>query len=161
MKLYEIAEAYNSLENVETTDEIQMVLDNIADEFDKKVENIVYYIKDFESDAEALRTEEKRLAEKRRALDNKAKYLKEYIFNSMKVVGKDKVKAGTYDLRIQKNPKSVRILNESELLDEYFKYKKEIDKTKIKEAIEEGIEVAGAELVQGEGLRIKWEIIVC
>lgn len=155
MRLYEITEAYLSLESLEETEDIKEVLDSISDEQDVKIENIVYVVKNLEAEIKAYREEEKRLAEKRKSKERKAKFLLDYIFSNMKAIGKDKVKAGTYDLRIQKNPKSVRIYDEEQLFDEYFKYKKEVDKKKIKEAIENGIEVAGAEIVQGEGLRIR------
>lgn len=155
MKLYEIAEAYQSLESIEADEDVKKVLDSIGDEFDQKAENIVYVIKDYETDMEALRNEEKRLTDKRRSLDKRKKYLVDYLYNNMKVTGREKIKAGTFDLRIQKNPWAVKVLDESLIDGDYFKIKKEIDKKKIKEDIENGINVVGAELVQGEGLRIK------
>ncbi len=155
MNLYEITEAYMALDNLEPSEDIKHYLSGISDEFDQKVENITYVIKNNEAEIEALKKEEKRLADKRRALENKNEYLKDYTFENMKVLGKDKVKAGTFDLRIQKNPKSVNIINADLISDDYLRIKKELDKTKIKEALEDGLEVEGAELIQTEGLRIR------
>lgn len=155
MNLYEITEAYMALDNLEPNEDIKHYLNGISDEFDQKVENITYVIKNNEAEIDALNKEEKRLANKRRALENKNNYLKDYTFENMKVLGKDKVKAGTFDLRIQRNPKSVNILNPDLINENYLRIKKELDKAKIKEALEEGLEVEGAELVQTEGLRIR------
>ena len=155
MNLYEITEAYMALDNLEPSEDIKHYLSGINDEFDQKVENITYVIKNNEAEIEALKKEEKRLADKRRALENKNKYLKDYTFENMKVLGKDNVKAGTFDLRIQKNPKSVNILNADLISNDYLRIKKELDKAKIKKALEDGLAIDGAELIQTEGLRIR------
>ena len=155
MKLYEITEAYIALDNLEPSEDIKHYLSGISDEFDQKVENITYVIKNNEADIDALKKEEKRLADKRRVLENKNKYLKEYMFENMQFLGKSKIKAGTFDLRIQKNPKSVNILNADLISEDYLKIKKDIDKSKIKKALEEGLKIDGAELIQTEGLRIR------
>lgn len=155
MNLYEITEAYMALDNLEPSEDIKHYLNGISGEFDQKVENITYVIKNNEADIDALKKEEKRLADKRRVLENKNKYLKEYMFENMQFLGKSKIKAGTFDLRIQKNPKSVNILNADLISEDYLKIKKDIDKSKIKKALEEGLKIDGAELIQTEGLRIR------
>ncbi|MFO3716092.1 siphovirus Gp157 family protein [Anaerococcus cruorum] len=155
MNLYEITEAYMALDNLEPSEDIKHYLEGISDEYDQKIENITYVIKNNEGDIDALAKEIKRLTDKRKALENKNKYLKDYMFDSMKIIGKDKVKAGTFDLRIQKNPRSVNIIDADLINEEYFRVKTEIDKSKIKKALEEGLIIEGAELVQTEGLRIR------
>ena len=86
MKLYEITDAYLGLDEVEKTDEIIKVLDGIKDEFDKKAENTVKVIRNFEADIQALRDEEKRLADKRKSLEKKKEDLKEYLYFNMEHV---------------------------------------------------------------------------
>lgn len=107
MNLYDITEAYLALDSLEPSADIQYYLDGINDELESKLESITHVIKNYESDIEALRAEEKRLAEKRRVLENKNKYLKEYMYSNIKALNKDKVKAGVFDLKIQK-----KILNQ-------------------------------------------------
>lgn len=155
MNLYDITEAYLALDSLEPSADIQYYLDGINDELESKLESITHVIKNYESDIEALRAEEKRLAEKRRVLENKNKYLKEYMYSNIKALNKDKVKAGVFDLKIQKNPESIKIINPELITEDYLRIKTDIDKSKIKRALKEGLEVEGAELIQTEGLRIK------
>lgn len=155
MRLYEITEAYMALDNLDDTEDIKVYLGAIQDEFNDKVENITYVIQDYKTQAKILKDEEKRLAEKRRELENKTVYLTDYIYENMKALNMQKAKAGTFDLKIQKNPKSVKILDEAKIADNYIRVKKELDKAKIKEALNNGLIVEGAELIQTEGLRIR------
>ena len=155
MQLYEIAEAYLALDALEPSDDLRTYLDAVEDEFIDKLENITYVIKQYEADSKMLRDEEKRLAGKRKTLENKIAYLKEYAFDNMNAIGMKKAKAGTFNLNIQKNPKSVNIIDDSLIIDDYLRVTKSLDKQKIKEDLSNGLEVAGAELIQTEGLRIR------
>ena len=155
MKLYEITDAYLNLDEVEKTDEIIKVLDGIKDEFDKKAENTVKVIRNFEADIQALRDEEKRLANKRKSLEKKKEDLKEYLYFNMERMQVRKVNAGIFDINIQKNPPSIKILDEATIPDKYKIASYRIDKKTLKDDIKNGVEIEGAELVQTEGIRIR------
>lgn len=155
MKLYEITDAYLSLDEAEKTEEIIKVLDGIKDEFDKKAENTVKVIRNFEADIQALRDEEKRLADKRRSLEKKKKDLKEYLYFNMERLNLRKVNAGIFDINIQKNPQSIKILDEATIPDKYKIASYRIDKKTLKDDIKNGVEIEGAQLVQTEGIRIR------
>lgn len=155
MKLYEITEAYNNLDELEETEEITKYLDLIQDEFNQKSENIVKFIKNIEADSKALKDEEKRLADKRKSLENKTKWLKYYLQNNMERLGNKKIKAGIFNLNIQKNPPSVNVVDEEKIADDYFVIERKLDKKKLKDDLKDGKEIDGAELVQGESLRIR------
>lgn len=58
MKLYEITDAYLSLDEAEKTEDIIKVLDGIKEEFDKKAENVVKAVRNYEGEIQALRDEE-------------------------------------------------------------------------------------------------------
>ena len=155
MKLYEITDAYLSLDEVEKTEEIIKVLDGIKDEFDKKAENTVKVIRNFEADIQALRDEEKRLADKRKSLEKKKEDLKEYLYFNMERLNVRKVNAGIFDINIQKNPQSIKILDEATIPLKYKILTYNLDKKQLKEDIKNGAEIKGAELVQTEGIRIR------
>ena len=155
MKLYEITDAYLSLDEAEKTEEIIKVLDGIKDEFDKKAENTVKVIRNFEADIQALRDEEKRLADKRRSLEKKKKDLKEYLYFNMERLNLRKVNAGIFDINIQKNPQSIKILDEATIPDKYKIASYRLDKKTLKDDIKNGVEIEGAQLVQTEGIRIR------
>ena len=155
MKLYEITDAYLSLDEAEKTDEIIKVLDGIKDEFDKKAENTVKVIRNFEADIQALRGEEKRLADKRKSLEKKKEDLKEYLYFNMERLNLRKVNAGLFDINIQKNPQSIKILDEATIPDKYKIASYRIDKKTLKDDIKDGLEIEGVSLVQTEGIRIR------
>lgn len=153
--LYEITEAYLALDNLEPTEDVMHYLKALNDGFDDKVENLTYVIKNCESDIEAIKGEEKRLADKRKNLENRVLYYKKYLLENMKAINKEKVKAGIFTINIQKNKPKVVVWDQNAIDENYYRIKKEIDKQKIKDDLKLGIEVKGAELVQDEGLRIR------
>lgn len=156
MKLYEIVEAYQNLSELEESEDIKKALDVISDEFDVKAENIVKVIRNMEADEKALRDEEIRLADKRKSIGNKKENLKEYLFSSMRAIGKPKMKAGIFNINIQKNPQSIKIIDVNIIPDKYKIASYKLDKKQLKEDIKEGLDIEGAELVQTEGIRIRW-----
>lgn len=155
MQLYEITEAYLALDNLDDTEDIKVYLGAIQDEFNDKLESTTYVIQNYRSEIEAIKNEIKRLSNKKKSLENKVNFMTDYMYENMKALDMQKAKAGTFDLKIQKNPKSVQILDETKITDDYIRIKKELDKAKIKEALKNGLTVEGAELIQTEGLRIR------
>ena len=155
MKLYEITQAYENLASLEDKEEVGKYLDLIEDEFNQKAENTVKVIKNIGADIKALRDEEKRLAQKRKSLQSNQDWLKFYLQNNMERLGDKKIKAGIFNINIQKNPPSVIIKNEELIADDYFITERKLDKKKLKEDLKDGKEIDGAELTQGESLRIR------
>ena len=87
MSLYEIDRRIEEWEPVldEGTGEVLNFseLDELRMVRDEKIENIALYIKNLDAEAEAIRTEEKALAERRRAAEGKAERLKAYLQRSL------------------------------------------------------------------------------
>ena len=158
-KLYELSTGYKNieylLENGENNEELQVVLDSLGEEIEDKAENIAKLIKNYEADIEAFKTEEKRIAERRRILENDVKRLKEYLFNNMKLTGKTKFKKGTFSFNIAKNPASVEIVNQDIIPMDYRELVEVINKKDILQDLKNGKDVQGAILKQGESLRIR------
>ena len=160
MKLYEISQQYDVLKryinDAEADEEMfQAAFNDIQGALEDKAENIVKLAKNLEGDIEAHRNEEKRLAEKRRFMENRVGRLKMMLQDAMCRMDKQSIKAGTFNLRIQKNPMSLEVIDEGLVPDEYKRQRFEIDKKAILEAIKEGREIAGAEARQTESLRIR------
>lgn len=159
--LYEITERYNNLlellDNEEITQDIlNSALNEVQDEFNEKALNIVKFIKNLESDVNGLDAEEKRLKAKKMAYKNKIEGLKKYLESGMIFSGLKKLNLGVFNISIAKNPPSLNILDEKLIPKEYLiEQAPKIDNTSIKNAIKEGKEIAGCELVQKESLRIK------
>lgn len=158
MKLYELNESFQQVQAMieDGQEGLQDTLESIELAIEDKLENIGKVIKNLESDVKSFKEEEKRLADRRRSLENNIKHLKQYAENSMIVTGDKKIKAGLFTFAIHKNPPSVQVYNETIVPKDYFVTPKPVvDKTKIKEAIKNGETVAGVELKQSESLRIR------
>lgn len=125
----------------------------------EKSQNIIGYTRNIELTIEAMKTEEKRISEQRKALENKLDKFKEYVKKCMEQGGFTKVDTGLGTLTIAKNPMSVEIENEDEVPDE-FKLRvitTKIDKTSIKNHFKETGEILpGIKIVDDKtSLRIK------
>ena len=157
MNLYELSIAFQEVQNMDLDPEVMKdTLDSIEDAIENKAENIAKLVRNLESDVSAYKEEEDRLKTKRQATENKVKWLKTYLEDNMKLTGKTKFKSGMFNFSIQKNPASVNITDERIIPDEFLiQQPPKVDKTSLKEALKNGIEIPGAELKQTEGLRIR------
>ncbi len=135
--------------------DLNSALENIDDEIETKADNIAKILRDFDGDIEALKSEEERLAKKRKAIENRQKHLKEYLQNAMLVLDKRKFKTDLFSFNIQKNAPSLKILDESKIPEDYYKIERKLNKNDLKEAVKNGLFEDAAELVQTESLRIR------
>lgn len=156
MKLFEIDEAIMNCVDMETGEIIDSeMLDKLQMERDKKIENIACWIKNLESDAEALKEQKQVFAERQKAAENKAASLKRFL--SVYLDGQ-KFTAPTVEISFRKS-ESVQINDIDAIADfdtQYIKYAEPTaDKTAIKKALKDGIAIPGAELIQSNNIQIK------
>jgi hypothetical protein len=160
-KLYELAEQYRkfheyveaALESEELTeDDLQMFIDTlegVEDSLEGKVENIVKFLKGIEGDIKSYKAEEQRLAKRRKYLENKFDGLKEYTQSVLELNGIDKVRAGTFNVRLQKNPPSVEVLDATKIPSQYKEPQPDKVLSKlILEDLKTGKEVEGVRLAE-------------
>lgn len=133
-KLYALAEKYvkltelieDALDNLEESgideDDLQMfidTLDSIDDSVEVKVENICKFLKNIQGDIDVFKAEEKRIAQRRKSLENKHDGIKGYMESMLRLMGKTEVKANTFTVKFQKSPASVDVINENDVPQEY------------------------------------------
>jgi hypothetical protein len=134
----------------------QDTLQAIEEAFEDKTENMAKLIKCLEADCKAIKEEEQRLADRRKALENRVSNIKEYLFNQLEVAGVDKVKRPTITVSIQLNNPSVEVLDESIVPSDYMiPQPASIDKKSILQALKDGAVIDGCQLKRTRGLRIK------
>lgn len=159
--LYQITNAFPIImEQEEMTPELKEELEReLTTLLHEKSQNTIGYIRNIELTIEAMKTEEKRFSEKRKALENKLERFKDYVKECMENNGFSKIDTGLGSLTIAKNPMSVEIENEDEIPSEF---KQEIvtvkvDKTAIKNHFKEtGEIIPGTKIVDDKtSLRIK------
>lgn len=157
MNLYELSITFQEVQNMDLDPEVMKdTLDSIGGTFENKAENMAKLIRNLESDRLAYKEEEDRLKTKRQAVENKLEWLKTYLKDCMKLIGKTKFKSGMFNFSIQKNPVSVNITNKKILPEDYLiPQPPKVNNTTLKKALKDGIEVPGAELKQTEGVRIR------
>ena len=157
MNLYELSVSFQEVQNMELDPEVMKdTLDSIEGTLESKLENTTKVIRNRKARITALKAEENRLKKARQSEENAVKWLETYVKDSLKLIGKNKYEAGMFKLSIQKNPLSVNITDENILPEDYLiPQPPKVDKTSLKEALKNGIEVPGAELKQTEGLRIR------
>lgn len=125
----------------------------------EKSQNIIGYVRNMELTVDAMKTEEKRISEQRKGLENKIEKFKNYVKECMERNGFSKIDTGLGSLAIAKNPMSVEIENEDEIPGEFKQeiVTTKIDKTAIKKYFKEtGEIIPGAIIVDDKtSLRIK------
>lgn len=159
MKLYDLTSDYVQLLDMAEQldpDTFKDTLESIQESIEDKVENTAKLIKSIEADVSAIKAEEKRLKERRQVLETKIDSIKNYLKEQLELAGIDKVKRPTITVSIQKNPPSVKVIDEK-LIPSSFMIQQEpkLDKKAILQNLKEGKTVPGVELIHGRGLRIK------
>lgn len=146
LSLYNITNGFVELmDKVEsgelTEEEYNRLGEELAIELQKKSGNIIAYVKNGESFIDAVKAEEKRLADMRKAAENKIAKFKEYVKENMDKLGIEKIQTDLGNLSIAKSPISVEVINEDEIPSEY---KQEIVTVKIdKKAISDNFKETG------------------
>lgn len=161
MKLYEITEELLEAANHEgdelTEQELHQRLNNLAMDFSDKAEGITRLIKNIDAYANAADEEAKRLQAVKKSAQNRAQWLKRYLQDNMRALELTKLQAGVFRLGIQKNPPRVVVDDPGQIPMEYAEEITElrIDKNALKSALQEGQQIPGVHIEQGESLRIR------
>lgn len=158
MSIYDIDDAILSIVDMETGEiEDEKRFDELQMERTQKVENIGCFYKNLVAEAKAMREEETTLAQRRKAVENKAERIKNLL---------------TYALRGQKfeSPRlrcSYRKANSVQIDDSFIDWAREHaddlltfkeptpNRAAIKEALADGREIEHAEIVTNESLQVK------
>lgn len=142
---YEIDEKTGEILNANQLDALELERDN-------KIEQLCLYVKNLKSDAAAYKAEKDGFAKKQKAAENKAESIKNYIAY---ILAGDKFKTDRVTVSYRKS-EQVECLDMSLVDDDYLRFKEpELDKTKIKKALKEGIKVGGCMLVERQNMNIK------
>ena len=159
LSLYQITSAFPMLmEQEEITPELKEQLEKeLTELLQQKSQNIIGYTKNIELTIEAMKTEEKRISEQRKALENKLDNFKQYVKECMEQNGINKIETGLGTISIAKNPISVEIENEEEVPNEFKTIitTTKIDKTKIKDNFKETGEIPEGVKINTENTRLQ------
>lgn len=162
-KLYEIKNEFNELllmadEQGLSLDDIKDTIDGIEFEFEEKADSTAKMIRSLIADADAVKAEKDRLADREKALRNSADNLKKYLETMMLEVDKKKFKTKLFSFNIQKNAPIVKVEVDELLPKKYLiPQPDKVDKKQLLKDLKAGVIEANENmrLVQTESLRIR------
>ncbi len=156
MKFYEIDEMIDAAlaelvdEDGVINEEAEAYLDSLEIAREQKTEGVLLAIKGMKAEAEAIRNEEKQLADRRHQLEKKADSLTEFIKDRL---AGEKFKTARVAVSYRKTT-SCEITDEWAIPEEFVKTTVSFDKQALTKALKAG-DVPGARLVEGQSMTIK------
>jgi len=155
MKLYEISDQFKELEKLEDIDQeiLNDTLESLTADFNDKSLSVASYFLNLDSDIAQLKEAEKRIADRRKTIENRSKSLKDYLLSNMQRLEMTEISCPEFKITIRKPQKIVSIVNIDDIPIVMCKVVPEhiqADKMAIKKALEGGQHIEGAELVDGK-----------
>lgn len=156
--LYELNDMYRNIQFLiesgeYTEEELKFALDSVNGEISEKLEGYAMVVKNLESDIAGLKAEEKRLADRRKSLEEGVKCMKEAMQDTLLLTGEKRIKTQKFTISLRKSS-SVEIENEDLIPEEFVKITKTISKSELAKSLKE-TEIPGAKLVEKESLQIR------
>ncbi|MFJ7919711.1 siphovirus Gp157 family protein [Lysinibacillus fusiformis] len=154
--LYQLNNAYAQLQQMieDGQEGLEDTLDSITDAVEEKLEAYAMVIKNIESDVEGIKSEEKRLAERRKIMENGVTRMKQAIAETLQGTGQDKVKTEKFTFSWRKSSK-VEVSDIDSLPKQYVKVERTISRAELAKALKAGEQIEGAQLIENQLLSIR------
>lgn len=158
--LYEITENMSNLRALFEAEEIDEqtladTMESLNADMAEKTDGYGAYIADLNAEIEGCKIQIARLTANKKRAESTIDRLKNNLYEAMRAAGQKKIKGALFTARIQKSRASVRVPDAKVIPEEYLiPQEPKVDKDAIYKAFKAGEEIAGAELVQTEGVRI-------
>lgn len=158
MKLYELTASYAELSDLqELGGDVLEAIKMIEEGIEEKVGNTLKVIEQFEEEAKVLKGIEARMAERRKAKENEAKRLREYIAIQMSKANIKKVATDTHSVTVR-TVKSLEIDPMAIIPEQYMVEKPATfvpDKKALTDAIKKGDHFVGVTLQEKPAITIR------
>lgn len=125
---------------------------------EQKCAQVAAFIRNMEATAEQIKQAEKQMAERRKAMENRAEHIRDYLLHNMQACGMTKIEHPLFKIVIKQNPESVVIEDERQIPVDYMREipaRQEPDKALMKQAMKDGYTIPGAKLVRTQRVEIK------
>lgn len=167
--IYEMTEEFKTLWDLMKAGELDEealvgAFETATEDLADKMEGYCKFLKNLDADINGLKEEEKRLATRRKVMENTKDRAKDAMKKALEVSGESKLNCGTFTVSIRKNPEKL-VVDEPYLenIPEKFKTipEPELDRAKLKEILQHGTddekrELDGiAHLIQDTSVQIK------
>lgn len=156
--LYDLMGEYSELQQAAedpNVDEEQFAalvnqLDEARGELKDKVDRIAKVLRNLDADCRKLKFEEQRLAQRRKAMENNAESLRNWVRTTMDLLDVDRIKTDMFTVTLGKPTFRVEVLNEKEVPPEYVRTEIKVDKKAVLKAAQtDGEIVPGCDVRQG------------
>ena len=156
----EYREAADKLADLDLPPEtIEDTLESLSGDLEVKATNTAFVIRNLEASAAAIKEAEAQMAARRKAIENRAARVRDYLLANMMVAGIQKIECPFFKLSVRDNPPAVEVYEPGLVPGEYMRQPEppppSPDKTAIKEAMKAGVDVPGCKLTVGKRLEIK------
>lgn len=124
--LYELSrdyrEAAEKLADLELDEQtIADTLEALAGDLEVKAQNVAFFIRNLEATATSIKEAEVQMAARRKALENRAARVKEYLLTNMQSAGILKVECPYFKLSVRDNPPAVDVYEPAQVPTEYLR----------------------------------------
>lgn len=143
------------------TQTIQDTLEAGSTELEAKITDYGYVIKNLDVFTDAMKAEEKRMADRRKSHEARVEHIKEWLLTNMVACGITKIDCPAFSIAVKTNPPKV-VFDDARLVPGAYIRTPPIiipesvpDKKLITEAIKSGLTVNGCHLEQSQRIEIK------
>ena len=158
MNLYELATEYQSALDFLTDpandiddQTIADTLESLDGDLEEKILNVARFVVSIEHQSDGIAEVIKRQQQRKKSLESKADWLRNYINNNLQRTAKTKVVSPDIAVSLAKLPASVHIIDESQIPADFWREK--IERSVDKAAIKNAGGCAGVEIVS-DGFRV-------
>jgi hypothetical protein len=133
-------------------------LESISGDLESKATNVAAFVRNLESSAAAIKEAEAAMSARRKAIENRAASVRQYLLDNMTRTGITKIECPYFKIAVRTNPESVVIDDETAVPDDYLREipaRYEPDKSAMKSAMQDGFAIPGARLVRTQRVDIK------
>ena len=150
MTLYEISSQFTDLLYNEelTDDEIVEQLQKLQLDVEKKVSDGIAVIQELKGTADVMKSEIDRLTQRKKAIENRIERIKNYYLSELSAMDKKKIVTARGTMTIAKcgGKKPMRIDDENLIPQDFKVIRYEVDKEKVRTALESGTDISGVHL---------------
>lgn len=157
----ELAAKLDTLDLDAQTIEDTIEASGLTDDFNEKAQGILHIASEAEKYTPMIDAEIERLQALKASRAKLAQGLRDYLLSNMERSGIQKITCPLFSISIKHNPPAIEILDRLSLPAEYWRTPEPKppvaapDKAAIKKALQAGIDVPGARLVQGSRLEVR------
>ena len=164
MNLFELTaqrlELQNKLQAMNFDEEtILDTLEGESSELQAKIEDYGFVIRNMESFADAMKAEEKRMSDRRKAHEAKVERIKEWLLTNMQACSITKIECPAFTIAVRTNPPKVIVTDENAIPENFFiipdPLPPQLDKKALAAVLKDNINIPGAHLEKGVRIEIK------